>query len=112
VNHCHQILATTTGHPARWNDKTIVLFDNFVVSLHEGCHSDHVSFEMYKSDRNGNIQKVKYSGAWLIVDNGYLNCSVTVPSLKASTSRHEIRFSQWLESVQKDVECTFGILKG
>lgn len=29
VNHRQQILATTTGHPARWNDKTfIVLFDN------------------------------------------------------------------------------------
>ncbi len=27
VNHRRQILATTTGHPARWNDKTLALFD-------------------------------------------------------------------------------------
>jgi hypothetical protein len=112
VNHRRQILATTTGHPALWNDKTLVLFDNFVVSLHEGCHLDDVTFEMYESDRNGNIQKVKYSGAWLIVDNGYLNWSVTVPPLKASTSCPKIRFSQCLVSMRKDVECTFGILKG
>lgn len=29
-----------------------------------------------------------------------------------TTSRMEIRFSAWLESLRKDVECTFGILKG
>ena len=28
------------------------------------------------------------------------------------TSRKEIHFSEWLESMHKDVECTFGILKG
>ena len=31
--------------------------------------------------------------------------------MKDTTSRAEIRFSQWLESLRKDVECTFGILK-
>ena len=27
-------------------------------------------------------------------------------------TRDEIRWSEWLESMRKDVECTFGILKG
>ena len=31
--------------------------------------------------------------------------------MKDTTSRAEIRFSEWLESLRKDVECTFGILK-
>ena len=35
-NHRQQILATTTGHPARWNNKTVVLLDNFIVALNEG----------------------------------------------------------------------------
>jgi hypothetical protein len=35
-NHRRQVLATTTGHPARWNDKTVVLFDDFIVALNEG----------------------------------------------------------------------------
>ena len=51
-------------------------------------------------------------GAYVIVDNGYLNWSTTVPPIKHSCNRSEIRFSQWLESLRKDVECTFGILKG
>jgi hypothetical protein len=100
VNHRRKILATTTGHPARWNDKTLVLFDNFVVSLNEGRHLNDVVFELYERDCNaGGITKVKYNGAWLIVDNGYLNWPVTVPPMKSTTSRQEIRFSQWLESI-------------
>ena len=39
VNHRRQIRASTTGHPARWNDKTVVLFDDFIVALNEGTTS-------------------------------------------------------------------------
>ena len=140
VNHRRQILATTTGHPVRWNGKTVVLFDNFIVALNEGtsllllniwCFSsclttlfylpvfqcqgtalNDVVFELYDHvDNRGNIVKQKYSGAWIIVDNGYLNWVTTVPPMKASCKQPEIRFSQWLESIRKDVECTVGIMK-
>ncbi len=47
-----------------------------------------------------------------MVDNGYLAHSTTVPPIKTTVKRSEIRFSAWLESMRKDVECTFGILKG
>ena len=33
-------------------------------------------------------------------------------SNKKTNLRKEIQFSQWLESMRKDVECVFGILKG
>jgi hypothetical protein len=58
------------------------------------------------------VTKRRYQGAWLLVDNGYLAWSTTVPPIKTTNSRLEIRFSSWLESMRKDVECTFGILKG
>lgn len=32
--------------------------------------------------------------------------------LKQPSTYPELRFSDWLESMRKDVECTFGILKG
>ena len=35
-NHRRQILHTTPGHPARWNDKTIVLYDKLAVGLRSG----------------------------------------------------------------------------
>ena len=34
------------------------------------------------------------------------------PSFESTCNRSELRFSQWLEALRKDVECTFGILKG
>ena len=112
VNHRRRILATTRGHPSRWNDKTLVLFDDFAVSLNEGRKMQDFTFELYERDVSGNVTKAKYRGPWLIVDNGYLNWPTTVPPFKRTCSRQEIRFSQWLESIRKDVECTFGILKG
>lgn len=112
VNNRRQILATTMGHPARWNDKTVVLFDDFAVALHEGEKLQDVRFHLYDHDASGNVIKQTYAGVWQIVDNGYLNWSTTVPPLKTSCNRSDIRFSKWLESIRKDVECTFGILKG
>ena len=47
-----------------------------------------------------------------MVDNGYLSWSCTIPPYKDGVSYKHIRFSEWLESMRKDVECTFGILKG
>ena len=108
VNHRRKILHSTTGHPGRWNDKTLVRFDGFMRQIREGQFNSTMSFVL--SDEHG--RDVTLKGAYVIVDNGYLTWSSTVPPLKNSMNRGEIRFSQWLESLRKDVECTFGILKG
>ncbi|KAG7345430.1 DDE superfamily endonuclease [Nitzschia inconspicua] len=111
-NHRRRILSTTTGHPARWNDKTIVKFDSFVMGLYNGDNVANVPFELYEYNERQEVTKREYRGAWLLTDNGYHKWSTTVPPYKSTTSRREIRFSEWLESMRKDVECTFGILKG
>jgi hypothetical protein len=36
VNHRRFIIASTAGLPSRWNDKTIVRFDNFVMDIKNG----------------------------------------------------------------------------
>jgi hypothetical protein len=119
VNHSRQILATTAGHPARWNDKTLALFENFMTDLKDGHIMNDMFFNLYEENHGGNpTQQIPavvtrtYQGAWLLVDNGYLAWPTTVPPIKTTSSRVEIRFSAWLESMRKDVECTFGILKG
>jgi len=112
ANHRRRILSTTQGHPARWNDKSLVKFDPFVMALRQGTTLQDLTFELYDLDGEGNTIKVKCRGAWLLVDNGCHQWSITVPPIKTTTLRSEIRFSQWLESMRKDVECTFGILKG
>ena len=49
---------------------------------------------------------------WFIVDNRYLSWSCTVPPTDNGTTYEIIRFSEWIESMRKDVECTFGIMMG
>ena len=112
VNHRRQIMATTTGHPARWNDKTLALFDAFMLDLKNGDIMDDMVFDLYERGDGNTIVKRRYQGAWLLVDNGYLAWPTTVPPIKSTSSQREIRFSRWLESMRKDVEFTFGILKG
>lgn len=111
VTHSRQVLGTTCGHPGTWNDKTLVLFDNLIRGVHEGdLYSDN-EFTLLELNENNEEVEVTYKGAWFIVDNGYLNWSCTVPPMKHPITYEEIRFSEWLESMRKDVECTFGIIK-
>ena len=36
---------------------------------------------------------------------------MAIPPMKYSVTKEDERFSRWAESMQKDVECAFGILK-
>jgi len=117
TNHRRRILGTTKGHPARWNDKSLVKFDEIAMDLHEGKGPmKDLEFELYdyeeEEDGTKTVKKVKYKGAWLLVDNGYMNWGVTIPPMKCTDTKMQWRFSKWLESMRKDVECTFGIMKG
>ena len=111
VTHSHQILGTTCGHPGTWNDKTLIMFDDLIRGVKEGRHYSNNEFKLLELDKDKNEIEVTYQGAWFIVDNGYLNWSCTVPPMKHPVSYQQIRFSEWLESMRKDVECTFGSLK-
>ena len=111
VTHSKLILCSTTGHPSTWNDKTLVLFDPLLSAVNDGDMYDDFEFTLFEHDLDGNIVEVKYKGVWFIVDNGYLEWSCTVPPVKDARTYVTIRFSEWLESMRKDVECTFGILK-
>ena len=111
VTHCKQILCSTTGHPSTWNDKTIVLFDPLISGVNDGNLYNECTFSLFERNRQGEIVEVQYKGVWFMVDNGYLKWSCTIPPVKDAETFQEIRFSEWLESMRKDVECTFGILK-
>ena len=83
-----------------------------ISGVHNGLLFDKYEFNLYEHDDEGKIVSIPYRGVWFMVDNSYLSWSCTVPPLKNTVSYKDIRFSQWLESMRKDVECAFGILKG
>jgi hypothetical protein len=89
VNHRRKILHSTQGHPGRWNNKTLVRFDGFMHQLREGDFNETVSFKLEVQDASLTV-----NGAYIIVDNGYLQWPSTVPPMKNSCNRSEIRFSQ------------------
>ena len=112
ANHRKRILHLTRGGPSRWNDQMMVRFDEFVSGIWEGKVLKDVKFQLYERDIHGNVIAVQYSGGYVICDNGYLRWSVLVPPFKVTNLETEIRWSKWVESMRKDVEDTFGILKG
>ena len=90
---------------------TVGLYDELACKLKNGTiMKDHI-FELCERNSVGGIVFSKYRGVWLLVDNSYLNWGTTIPPMKNTIYRDETRWSGWLESMRKDVECTFGILK-
>jgi hypothetical protein len=75
VNHWRQILYSTKGHPGRWNDKTLAMFDDFLSGVHDGKLLQDLEFHLLAwSGAVGDseiIVKIRYKGAWGLVDNGY-----------------------------------------
>jgi hypothetical protein len=108
VNHRRRILATSDGCPGRWNDKSVLRFDRFLCDIRSGKLYSNEVFSLY--DAEGVLHE--YRGGWGLSDNGYLKWSSLMPPLKESSNYADIRWSKWLESMRKDVECTFGIMKG
>jgi hypothetical protein len=91
----------------------MVRFDRFITQIRsDGLDLQENTFELLAHDKGGKVIAVKYKGVYVIVSNGYLNWSCTVPPFTVTSNMDEIRWSRWLESMRKDVECTLGILKG
>ena len=90
------------------NDKDIVKHDDNVRAIRFNRLFTNSMWKYY--DACGNVQSER--GMYLICDNGYLRWPTSIcPYSKADNSTLEGYFSTNLESVRKDVECTFGILK-
>jgi Plant transposon protein len=112
VNHRRKIISTTSGHPSRWNDKTITLHDKFLCNIKNKNTFDDYKFTLFKKEVDGTIIEENYNGVWLICDNGYPHWSCLIPPHNDPIYYPEFRFAEWIESMRKDVECTFGIMKG
>ena len=73
---------------------------------HEGKER-YANVEFDLIDEDGNI--IKEKGAYLIVDGGYHKWRCLICPYKFTSVTGETMWSEWIESVRKDVECTFGV---
>ena len=103
VNQSRWITGTTMGHPATWNDKTLILYDELIFGVRDGIIPDDFEFMLYERNKEGEVVEVIYKGVWFMVDNGCLSWSCITPSVKDGTTYEVLRLSEWLEPMCKDV---------
>jgi hypothetical protein len=89
------------------SDKHIVRLDPTVTSIRDNFYK-YVEWEYYTI--NGEVKRDK--GVYLICDGGYLRwVTLMCPYAGSVEAGRRGYFNTNLESIRKDVECTFGILK-
>ena len=107
VDHNRLIMASSRIFLGTFNDKSIVKFDKYATNLHEKRSFTDVTYNLFTD----NGEEVERHDPYIIVDGGYLNWPCLMTMFKSSSKPEEIAWSKRMESVRKDVECTFGILK-
>ena len=83
-------------------------FDGYVTSIHDRKLYQNKTFELLDEEGVPRLQ----TGLYLIVDGGYHKWRCLQCPMKHTSKIKEALWSKWIESVRKDVECCFGILKG
>jgi hypothetical protein len=106
VDHDKRIIMCSGAFFGAANDKLIVKEVRETRALLGGSMKD-ILFSLY--DASGNIITVK--GAYLITDAGFLQVGAFMDPRIHSWSSDDVRWAEFLESIRKDVECLFGILK-
>jgi hypothetical protein len=109
ADHHRRILNCSNYFFGSASDKNIVRNDPFPVSVLDGTFAEQRNLSFELSMENG--MKMKWDGCYFLSDQGYLRVFGFVDPISTPLSREESLFSEWIESVRKDVECTFGILK-
>ena len=91
-----RILSSTGGHPSRWNDKSIIWFDDFLTSINAGRMLNNNKFILYEYGKNKEILSTQYEGCWVLVDNGYHDWPTTIAPFQMSSCVEDIRRSHWV----------------
>jgi hypothetical protein len=107
VSHDRYIRWVAGSFPGAWNDKIIARFDGLVTRFKRDPTFLEYQFKLFRKDGSS----VVFRSLYLITDNGYHHWRCMIPPMTVTTDHDEMIWSKHLESIRKDVECTFGILK-
>jgi hypothetical protein len=107
TDHRRRVIGIAPIQYGARSDKHIVRFDPTVELIKTGWYKD-VEWEYFTSQ--GELKRGK--GVYFICDGGYLHWKTLIcPFRTDDVSGRRGYFNGNLESIRKDVECTFGILK-
>lgn len=105
-NSNKEIMHCSNAFLGSFNDKTITANDSIPNAIKDGLLSE-VKCLMYDDN---NVPRL-VQGGYLIVDGGYNKEPWLIDPDPNSVNIKRKLWSEWMESVRKDIECTFGILK-
>ena len=106
VDSNRRVQAVSQSFLGATNDKTICVNHTFSLAVQHGSLED-IEYELYDSFG----EKYKCRGGYIIVDGGYVDSICFIDPDKNRINKQSVLWSEWLESVRKDVECFFGVLK-
>jgi hypothetical protein len=107
VSHARKIFYCSAGFMGAKNDKHISKLDSFITAVGELSLYKNFQWTMDLTDSTTQQRQ----GVFLICDGGYHKWRHMMCGLKHTSKQFHSLFSIQLESVRKDVECAFGILK-
>ena len=107
VDHDMRVLHVCSMFAGRFNDKTKVLYDTYVKRLREGFY-DGFSFNLRDSE---GVETTHHDNPYLTCDGGYHKWLQLMCGFKTTNVEALALWSKKLESIRKDVECAFGVMK-
>ena len=105
ATHSKKFQATTIGHYGTTSDKTIVKYDGFVQDIRTKKRFTNAQYELQIAPHEWITEK----GVYLLVDGSYHEWRIIQCSIQHTPDIDEIRWSEFAESIRKDVEFSFGI---
>jgi hypothetical protein len=105
-SHSRKIYYCSPGFEGSKNDKTISRYDGFIDKVRTDALYTSAIWPL--NTASGTVQR---TGAYIICDGGYHKWYELICGVKNTSSQPITLWSCQLESVRKDIECCFGILK-
>ena len=106
-SHSRKILHCSAGFFGSRNDKTISKHDAFIDLIRTLPLYTQFEWKMNVDELHTKVVK----GVFLLCDGGYHKWAQLICPLKHTSKLGHSLWSCQLESVRKDIECTFGVLK-
>jgi len=104
VDHFRRIQYVSSYYLGSNNDVTICHDDYFTRTILNGA-LDNISYKIYGPD--GREFEVK--GGYLITDGGFVDSIRFIDPDHTRLNRESVLWSEWVESVRKDVECAYSV---
>ena len=109
-SHTKRILHVSKWFGGTVSDKTIAKIDPAMSTVKQK-YKDCTWTTLYK-DEDGNEKEKEHKGYYYICDGGYHLWETLIPPYKHQIDgSDEMNWSHNIESIRKDIECVFGILK-